>query len=87
MKGSAVRVRASASQKPRSAGFLFAPAARSHDVAAGASEGAVDAAESVRDTWRALEEFNLNPSLALEALFVRLRRALRTARGARAARA
>ena len=36
-------------------------------------EGAVRAAEAVRETWRALEEFNLNPSLALEALFVRLR--------------
>ena len=38
--------------------------------------GVVEAAEAVRETWRALEEFNLNPSLALEALFVRLRRAL-----------
>ena len=34
------------------------------------AEGAVAAAEHVRETWRALEEFNLNPSLALEALFV-----------------
>jgi hypothetical protein len=33
------------------------------------------AAELVRDAWRTLEEFNLNPSLALEALFVRLQRA------------
>jgi DNA polymerase-3 subunit delta' len=49
------------------------------DVAAGAAEGAVDAAETVREAWRALEEFNLNPSLALEALFVRLRRAQRRA--------
>ena len=57
------------------------------DVAAGAADGAVEAAESVRETWRALEEFNLNPSLALEALFVRLRRALAPAGGARAARA
>jgi DNA polymerase III subunit delta' len=47
------------------------------DVAAGAAEGAVEAAEAVRESWRALEEFNLNPSLALEALFVRLARALR----------
>ena len=46
------------------------------DVAEDASDGAVEAAETVRETWRALEEFNLNPSLALEALFVRLRRAL-----------
>jgi DNA polymerase-3 subunit delta' len=43
------------------------------DAAAGAAEGAVGAAESVRETWRALEEFNLNPSLALEAMFVRVR--------------
>ena len=28
-----------------------------------------------REPWRALEEFNLKPSLALEALFVQLRRA------------
>jgi DNA polymerase-3 subunit delta' len=53
------------------------------DVAAGAAEGAVDAAEVVREAWRTLEEFNLNPSLALEALFVRLRRALASARPAR----
>jgi DNA polymerase-3 subunit delta' len=46
------------------------------DVAAGASAGAVEASEWVRETWRALEEFNLNPSLALEALFVRLSRVL-----------
>ena len=38
--------------------------------------GAVDAAEAVRATWRALEEFNLNAGLALEALFVRARRTL-----------
>jgi DNA polymerase III subunit delta' len=36
---------------------------------------AADAAEKARQLWRALEEFNLNPSLALEALFVELRRA------------
>jgi len=47
-------------------------------VAAGADEGAPGAAEAVRDAWRAFEEFNLNPSLALEALFVRLRRELRS---------
>ena len=46
------------------------------DAAAGAAEGAVAAAEAVREAWRALEEFNLNPSLAFEAIFVRLRRAL-----------
>ena len=44
------------------------------DVAVGVAEGAVGAAEAVRDAWRVLEEFNLNPSLALEALFVRVRR-------------
>jgi DNA polymerase-3 subunit delta' len=38
--------------------------------------GAERACEVVRETWRRLEEFNLNPSLALEALFVRLRREL-----------
>lgn len=32
----------------------------------------------VRETWRSFEEFNLNPSLAFEALFVRLRRELGT---------
>ena len=32
--------------------------------------------ELVRETWRAFEEFNLSPPLALEALFVRLRREL-----------
>ena len=52
------------------------------DVGAGAAAGAVDAAESVREAWRALEEFNLNPQLALEALFVQLRRALAGARPA-----
>ena len=52
------------------------------DVDAGAAEGAVGAAEAARETWRALEEFNLNPSLALEALFVRLRRELRVAAAA-----
>ncbi len=33
--------------------------------------GAERAAEAVRETWRRLEEFNLAPQLALEALFVR----------------
>jgi hypothetical protein len=33
------------------------------------------AAGLVRAVWRSLEEFNLAPALALEALFVRLRRA------------
>jgi DNA polymerase-3 subunit delta' len=39
--------------------------------------GAEAAAELVRAAWRDLEELNLNPSLALESLFVRLRRELR----------
>jgi DNA polymerase-3 subunit delta' len=34
------------------------------------------AAELVRQAWREFEEFNVNPSLALEALFTRLRREL-----------
>ena len=49
------------------------------DSAEGAADGAVGAAEAVRETWRTLEEFNLNPSLALEALFVRIGRELRPA--------
>ena len=46
------------------------------DAALAAGGNAAEAAEAVRETWRALEEFNLNPSLALEALFVRVHRAL-----------
>jgi DNA polymerase-3 subunit delta' len=46
------------------------------DVALGLGEGPEYAAERVREVWRSLEEFNLNASLALEALFVRLRREL-----------
>jgi DNA polymerase-3 subunit delta' len=38
--------------------------------------GAERAAEAVRETWRQLEEFNLAPQLAFEALFVRLAREL-----------
>jgi DNA polymerase-3 subunit delta' len=38
--------------------------------------GAEHAAEAVRETWRQLEEFNLSPQLALEALFVRIAREL-----------
>jgi DNA polymerase-3 subunit delta' len=49
------------------------------DVALDLGEGPLRAAEEVRETWRALEEFNLNASLALEALFVRLHRELRGA--------
>ena len=36
--------------------------------------GAERAAEAVRETWRNFQEFNLDPELALEALFVELRR-------------
>lgn len=46
------------------------------DVAGGAGGGAVDAVEAVRATWRALEEFNLNAPLALEALFIQVHGAL-----------
>ena len=42
-------------------------------------QGPLAAAEIVRETWRALEEFNLNALLAFEALFVRLQRELRGA--------
>ncbi|HZT90841.1 MAG TPA: hypothetical protein VFA05_02275 [Gaiellaceae bacterium] len=38
--------------------------------------GAERAAEAVRETWRRLEEFNLAPQLALEALFLRIEREL-----------
>ena len=41
----------------------------------GAAAGAERAAELARDSWRVVEEFNVNPQLWLEALFVRLRRA------------
>jgi len=40
--------------------------------------GAERACELVRDAWRTFEEFNVTASLALEALFVRLRRELGT---------
>jgi DNA polymerase-3 subunit delta' len=43
------------------------------DAARGVGEGADRAAELCRETWRAAEEFNVNASLALEALFVQLR--------------
>jgi DNA polymerase-3 subunit delta' len=39
-------------------------------------EGAEQAAEAVRETWRALEELNLAPQLAFEALFIRIGREL-----------
>ena len=40
-----------------------------------AGDGAAEAAEAARETWRIAEEFNVSAPLALEALFVRLRRA------------
>lgn len=46
------------------------------DAARGLGEGPERAGELCRGAWRAAEEFNVNPSLALEALFVRCRRAL-----------
>jgi DNA polymerase-3 subunit delta' len=45
------------------------------DGTLGRLEGAERAAELVRETWRRFEEFQLSPALALEALFVELRRA------------
>jgi DNA polymerase-3 subunit delta' len=46
------------------------------DGTTGRLAGAERACELVREVWRALEEFNLSAGLALEALFVRLRREL-----------
>ena len=54
------------------------------DAALDFGDGAIGAAEAVRETWRALEEFNLNPSLALEAMFIC---AFRELAGAQAIRA
>jgi DNA polymerase-3 subunit delta' len=47
------------------------------DAAGPAADGAVEAAEVVREAWREIEELNLNLPLFLEALFVRVRRAFR----------
>lgn len=46
------------------------------DAARGLGTGPERAAALVRETWRAAEEFNVNAALALESLFVRLRRVL-----------
>jgi len=46
------------------------------DVERGAGARADEAVELARQAWREAEEFNVNASLALEALFVRLHRAL-----------
>lgn len=53
------------------------------DVALDLREGPAEAAELIRETWRAFEEYNLNPQLAFEALFIRLRRVLTPAGAAR----
>jgi DNA polymerase III subunit delta' len=45
------------------------------DASRDTAQDAAEAAELVRDTWRTLEEFNVNSGLALEALFVQLKRA------------
>ena len=52
-----------------------APRSCSEDGTLERLEGAELAAELVRETWRRFEEFQLSPTLALEALFVQLRRA------------
>ena len=49
------------------------------DVELELGDGPVQAAETVRELWRGLEEFSLNAPLALEALFVRLKRAFSSA--------
>jgi DNA polymerase-3 subunit delta' len=46
------------------------------DALAERAEAAGRAAEIARDSWRTFEEFNVQSGLALEALFVRLRREL-----------
>jgi hypothetical protein len=46
------------------------------DAAVERMVGAERAAEAVRQTWRSFEEFNVSPVLALEELFVTLRREL-----------
>ena len=50
------------------------------DGAAGHARGAETAAELIREAWRTFEELNVQASLALEALFIRLRRAFAGAR-------
>ena len=65
------RRRRSGGDPPRQApGLLREDATRERLV------GAERAAEAVREAWRALEEFNLAPQLAFEALFVRISREL-----------
>ena len=45
------------------------------DVALDLGRGPERAAALVRESWRSAEEFNVNPGLWLDALFVQLRRA------------
>ena len=47
------------------------------DATADRSRPAEQAAELVRDAWRVAREFNVNAPLALEALFIGLRREFR----------
>ena len=56
--------------------FFATYADRVADLRTDASHGveAERAVEIAREAWRAAEEFNVNAALALEALFVRLRR-------------
>jgi hypothetical protein len=46
------------------------------DAAPERMHAAERAAELARDSWRSFEEFNVQPALALEALFIALRREL-----------
>jgi DNA polymerase III subunit delta' len=48
----------------------------SEDASTGRLAGAENACELVREAWRAFEEFNLSSGLALESLFIQLRREL-----------
>lgn len=50
------------------------------DGTAERAHAAEHSAELVRETWRWFEEFNVQPALGLEALFIRLRRELSDAR-------
>src|SRR5215208_4777237 len=47
-------------------------AALDEDASRDRIEGAEAACEHIRETWRAFEEFNIAPQLALDALFVRI---------------
>ncbi len=64
---------AGATEAVHNSDFLETLVADANDARALAAE---EAAEILRETWRTFEEFNVQPSLALEALFVRLRQVL-----------